>query len=126
MQQEIRTRRVVLRCARYPPRFQVSLKKDGQKLGLRFESPKPGQSKSIFISEVTSGGTVALHNKAQVSARRWDLCVLPGMIVEAANNVSGDGGAIAEQLRTCEEVVLLIYREELAVTPAYGFQRRSP
>lgn len=126
MQQEIRTRRVVLRCARYPERFQITLRKDGNKLGLRFESPKAGQFKEIVISEVAGGGAVALHNKAQVAAGRWDLCILPGMSVETANNATGDAAAIAEQLRSSEEVVLLMNRDEhAAITQAHAFQRRA-
>lgn len=111
-----RSCRIAMRISRYTESFKVGLReKSGRKLGLRFESPQRGMSASIFVSEVLPEGLVAEHNAFQVSQRRWDLALLPGMLIEAANEAAGEATAIAEELRSNDKVLLLINRAETSL-----------
>jgi len=64
------------------------------------------------------------YNKMQVLARRWHRAVLPDMIVEAANDLSGDANTLAEELKKCSDVVLRLRRNEFAVERQHQWQQR--
>merc|ERR1712187_183261 len=115
MQREIRSRKIVMRCVRYPDRFQVTVKKDGRMMGFRFEKPQSGKYQEIRISEVLREGLVAEHNELQAERGRWHLVILPEMRIEAANNVDGDAAKIAEELKAAETITLHIRRAEQAI-----------
>jgi len=126
MQRETRTCKIVLRCCRLEELFKVPLKKNNnQKLGLRFEKPQKGQFNEIIISEVLGDGLVAEYNLQQVKLQRWSHCILPGMVVEAVNDARGDATAIADELRTSEEVTLVINRDESQVVTQTQLRKRQ-
>mmetsp|Transcript_137727 Transcript_137727/g.343746 ORF Transcript_137727/g.343746 Transcript_137727/m.343746 type:complete len:633 (+) Transcript_137727:77-1975(+) len=113
MQAEIRNPKIHIRFQRYPDRFTVELKKNGQRLGFRFERPAPGvQSEEIRIIEVLAQGALPDYNKQQVEAEHWQFVVLPDMRITAANAVRGEAGEIAEELKRCDDVKLEIRRAE--------------
>jgi len=109
MQREIRARRILLRFMRYPEHFAVTLKKDGRKLGFRIQ---PSSPQELRITEVLSQGALTAYNRQQVASGLWHYAVLPDMCIESANGVSGDATAIAEELKTCEEVTIRVRRNE--------------
>jgi len=112
MQKEIRSRRIVLQFARYPDRFRVALKKNGRRLGFRFERPTSQHLQELRISEVLPEGALPDHNTEQGSLGLWHYCVLPDMRIEATNGISGDAWEMAEELKRCETVELQIRRAE--------------
>lgn len=127
MQREIRSSKIVVKFLRYPEQFTVKLKKDGRRLGFRFERPPPGAvCEDVRMTEVLLEGALPDYNKEQVKAGKWHLVVLPDMRIMAANSVSGDGAEIAEELKLCEEVTLIIQRAEHRVDPATGYRADSP
>jgi len=119
MQREIKLERIGIKFMRYPEHFAVHLKKDGRRLGFRFERPPPGvQCADVRLTEILLEGALPDYNKEQVQQNKWHFTVLPDMRIVAANSVSGDGAEIAEELKRCEEVTLQIARSEYKmVTP---------
>lgn len=120
MQKEFRASdMVVMKMMRYPERFIVILSRDtpGTRLGIRFERPAQScQRGQLRIVEIIEAGLLADHNKLQVDLRNWHYVVLPDMLVETANDVTGDATAIAEELkRNRKRVVLTIRRAEHAM-----------
>jgi len=113
MQNEIRKPKVHIKFQRYPERFTVNLKKNGQRLGFRFERPAQGmQSEEIRIIEVLPHGALPDYNKQQVDDGHFELAVLPDMRIASANSVKGDATEIAEELKRSDEVKLEIRRAE--------------
>merc|ERR1711972_879629 len=66
----------------------------------------------VRIIEVLSQGALPSYNKEQVDTGHWQNAVLPDMRIVVANNIKGDAGEIAEELKRCEEVTLQIRRAE--------------
>lgn len=112
MQHEIRSQKISVQFMRYPQRFMVRLVKDGRRLGFRFECPQNSHKEDVRITEVSMDGALMLHNMQQVSLHQWQYVVLPGMRIEASNNVSGDALQITEELKNCNVVTLRIRRVE--------------
>merc|ERR1719443_1550033 len=103
MQKQLRTSKVALRIARYPPRFEVTLSKaGGKKLGFRFEKPQNQSLEELRITEVLAQGCVADNNMHQMMAGQWHLVILPEMRIEAVNGVEDNAEEIAQELRSCE------------------------
>jgi len=120
MQNEFRTSdMVVLKMVRYPERFIVILCKEApaDRLGIRFERPAQNcHRRHLRIVEILEGGLVADHNKLQVALENWHYVVMPDMLVETANEASGDASAIANELKLIRSrVVLTIRRAEHAM-----------
>eukprot|EP00747_Dinoflagellata_sp_TGD_P076099 gnl/TRDRNA2_/TRDRNA2_159012_c0_seq1.p1 gnl/TRDRNA2_/TRDRNA2_159012_c0~~gnl/TRDRNA2_/TRDRNA2_159012_c0_seq1.p1 ORF type:complete len:984 (-),score=259.79 gnl/TRDRNA2_/TRDRNA2_159012_c0_seq1:7-2958(-) len=125
MQQEIRTRKICLKFCRYPERFRLTLSKEGgRRLGFRFERPQNASVPELRISEVLREGALLDHNRHQISIGCWHYCVLPDMRIESANDVSGDAGDIAEELRRCVNVTLQVRRAELVQAQKQKVQAR--
>merc|ERR1711972_1152286 len=97
---------------RYPQRFAVPLVKGGRRFGFRFERPQHSNNGDVRITEVSVDGALLLHNIQQISLGQWQYVVLPGMRIEATNNVSGDAMRITEELKRCDAVTLHVRRVE--------------
>lgn len=125
MQREIRSQSIVLRFMRYPERFAVTLKKDGRRLGFRFEFPQGAKAEEVRVTQLMTEGALPFHNAEQVSRARWHYVVLPDMRIEAANDVYGNASQIAEELKSCEEVTLRLRRAEHALLNSRHLQVRA-
>lgn len=112
MQTEIRRERMVIQFCRYPERFRISLKKDGRRLGFRFERPTNQHLQELRISEVLNEGALPDHNSESAGLGLWHYCVLPDMRIEATNGITGDAWEMAEELKRCESVTIQIRRAE--------------
>lgn len=112
MQKELRTSSVTCRILRYSEVFETRLeKKEGlRKLGFKFEKPANAALVELKITEVGKGGLLDEVNRAHMLNKMHHKVVLPGMRIEAANEVEGDCFKIAEELRKCDNVVLRIRR----------------
>merc|ERR1712087_12145 len=84
----------------------MGLKKDGKRLGFRFEFPQGAKAE-------------------EVSRAKWHYVVLPDMRIEAANDVHGNASQIAEELKACEEVTLRLRRAEHALLNSRHLQVRA-
>jgi len=111
MLQEEKSSRILLRIVRYPERFEAKLRRDtGVPLGVRVQSCSEG--KELLVIEVCREGALPSYNKDQSFRGRWHKVILPDMVIEAANNVSGDSRAMASELARHEEISLRIRRSE--------------
>jgi len=119
MQREVREPKIVIKFQRYPERFSIHLKKDGRRLGFRFERPPTGiHMKEVRLTEVLAEGALPDNNRAEVEAKRWDRVALPDMLIVAANGITGDANAIAEELKRCEEVTIEFVRHDMTLQAA--------
>jgi len=98
MQRMIRSPRIVMKMMRYPEEFEVPLRKDGNRLGFRFE--KPHGSADLRITEVVPEGALRIYNEAQIALGRWAFVVLPEMRLTGANNVTNNDENIGEYLKS--------------------------
>jgi len=114
MQREIKSSKIIIKFRRYPQIFTVKLTKNGRRLGFKFERPPVGvDSKEVRITEICPDGALPDYNKEVVTAGRHHCAVLPDMRITQANDIVGDGGEIAEELKRCEEVTLTLRRADL-------------
>jgi len=112
MQKELRTASCTCRILRYPEVFHTELVKraDARKLGFKFEKPANAALVELKVTEVAKAGLLDEVNRQHMINHCHHKVVLPGMRIEAANEVEGDCFKIAEELRKCETVVLRIRR----------------
>merc|ERR1712039_1132533 len=120
-----RSQCIVLRFMRYPEHFTVKLKKDGRRLGFRFEFPQGAKAEEVRVTQLMKEGALPMHNTEQVSRAKWHYVVLPDMRIEAANDVHGNASQIAEELKSCEEVTLRLRRAEHALLNSRHLQVRA-
>jgi len=130
MQHEIRSTKICAEIMRYPEVFAVTLRREGRRLGFRIEYSQDSDMAEVRISQLTEGA-LPVHNAEQVRAGMWHYVVLPDMRIQAANGASGRAALIAEELKRCEIVTLIVNRAENNETgPNVGdvalTARRSP
>jgi len=118
MQREIKSAKIVIKFKRYPEMFTARLTKNNRRLGFRFEKPtsavdSKGRSKELRITEICPDGAVPDYNREMALADRHHYVLLPDMRITQANDIVGDGGEIAEELKRCEEVTLTLRRADL-------------
>jgi len=113
MQREIKSSKIVIKFMRYPQTFSLTLRKGDRRLGFRFERPTDGsKTEEVRFTEVLADGALPDYNREMVEAGRYQYVVLPDMRITAANDISGDGAAIAEELKRCEAVTLVVRRAD--------------
>ncbi|CAE8657418.1 unnamed protein product, partial [Polarella glacialis] len=96
----------------------------GSKLGFRFERPKNVQANSVRVTEILDGGCMMAYNIHQVAHNNWAYVVLPDMLIDAVNDVSGDSELITDEMKRSEVVILRIGRSETAISSnAQVFQK---
>jgi len=112
MQKELRKPSVKMKVMQYPENFTIDIEKrpGARKLGFKFEKPANDKLRELKITEVTKDGLLDEANRRRMAEGHHHLCALSGMRIEAANDVSGDGTQIAEELRRCDKVTLKIRR----------------
>lgn len=98
---------------RFPEIFELTVSKNGQRLGFTFE--KPAGQAEIRITSILPQGAVADSNKIMIKSMNWHRVVLPEMRIVAVNAVEGDANIMATELRNCETAKFRIRRpNELA------------
>jgi len=117
MKQELRSKSISMQFCRFPAWFDVELTKTPEisKFGFRFEKPSASNPFAetihvLRITEVGAGGALDAWNKEKFIAGKPHLVVTAGMCIEAANDMEGDTGALAEQLRTSTTLHLRVRR----------------
>merc|ERR1719188_549685 len=88
--------------------FSLTLTKGKQKLGFRFE--RPNAEIMLKLTTLVREGAMMSYNKQVISESRYHLVVLPGMFIESVNDIRSDAQAMVEELRTAEDVCLMITR----------------
>jgi len=125
MQREIKSPLILIKFVRYPEVFSLTLKKGDRRLGFRFERPPEGaKSEEVRFTEILAEGALPDYNREQVAAGRFQFVVLPDMRIIKANGLSGDGSEIAEELKRCSEVTLLVRRAEAESSSVAGVKSR--
>jgi len=113
MQKELRTPSVTCKIFRFPDIFHTTLVKRESQSKLGFKFVKPDQRSPqvrLRISTLAQEGLLDEVNRQHMKNNCHHMVVLPGMYIEAANQVEGDCVKIAEELRTCESAELRIRR----------------
>jgi hypothetical protein len=116
MQKELRSTSVKLRVLRQPDFLFITLTKraDVQKLGFRFTKRQDCASGWLKITKVLGEGLLEEVNRHNISQGLFPLVVLPGMRIEAVNEVDGDPILLADELRRCDTARVRIRRIDAA------------
>eukprot|EP00929_Paragymnodinium_shiwhaense_P044438 TRINITY_DN22803_c0_g1_i1.p1 TRINITY_DN22803_c0_g1~~TRINITY_DN22803_c0_g1_i1.p1 ORF type:complete len:2383 (-),score=814.98 TRINITY_DN22803_c0_g1_i1:309-6590(-) len=122
MQQLLRSDEMLLsmRIVRYPKFFFVDLHKPGKaKLGFKFgkHTDLDRNVPALRITEIAAGGggMLAAANERFIQEGNFHHVVVPGMWIEAANEVHGDPAFIAEEVRRCRNLRLRIRRPNVSI-----------
>eukprot|EP00929_Paragymnodinium_shiwhaense_P000182 TRINITY_DN100426_c0_g1_i1.p1 TRINITY_DN100426_c0_g1~~TRINITY_DN100426_c0_g1_i1.p1 ORF type:complete len:2227 (-),score=690.33 TRINITY_DN100426_c0_g1_i1:127-6807(-) len=105
MQRELRGDKVRLDVVRYPEVFNIELSKDtfsavsSTKLGFKFRRPANTKLRELRVVEIANDGLLPEWNRLQASQGRYHMVVLPGMRIQAANEVDGDIDGMVQVLR---------------------------
>jgi len=118
MQKELRHNSITMTIMRYGDRFKVELRKrkNQKRLGFKFgkhHGKGEADLKDLKITEVGTSGLLHELNETAISRELWNLVVLPGMKIEAVNSIKGSASQMAEELKTADNVQLLIRRAEV-------------
>jgi len=116
MQQFNGTSPMTLQVGRPAWSFEARLKRDGRPLGLGFRNPRGSPAQHLFVTDVLSDGAVAVYNKTQQVAGRWDRLVLPEMVVAAVNGIEGDFDSMVKALSVSAVVDLQVQRSSTPAT----------
>merc|ERR1712046_454599 len=100
MELELGAMQVDLRIARYPAEFKVTIvKQQGRKLGLRFDRPGNPHFPELRVTGLSNDGLVMEHNQHKLKSKEWHAVVLPDMRINRVNEIAGDAGEIAAELK---------------------------
>jgi hypothetical protein len=111
MQTQLRTSECTLKVLRLPETFYIVLDKNPErKFGFKFEKPAVKALHELRVTEIAKDGLMDQANRQNMKKGLHHKVVLPGMRIEAADEVEGDCFKIAEALRKCNEPVKLRIR----------------
>jgi len=114
MQKQLRTSECICKVLRCPEVFHITLAKQPQRrFGFKFEKPAVASLRELKITEISKKGLLDEANRANMKMGLHHKVVLPGMRIEAVDEVEGDCFKLAEALRKCNaHVTLRIRRAE--------------
>lgn len=110
MQKELRSASITCKVLRPPEIFNTELVKSGQQRKLGFKFEKPANSEVLRITEIVKDGLLDEVNRTHMKNNCHHLVILPGMRIEAANEVAQDCSRILEMIKRNDTVQLQIRR----------------
>lgn len=117
MKEELSGSALKIKMCRYPPTFDVELKKTEacNRVGMKFcksDNDSPGSTTKglLKITEIADDGCMGEYNEAKFSKGEPQFIVAPGMHIEAVNDIMDDPTAMANALRQCPSVCMRIRR----------------
>eukprot|EP00746_Dinoflagellata_sp_MGD_P143825 gnl/MRDRNA2_/MRDRNA2_76610_c0_seq1.p1 gnl/MRDRNA2_/MRDRNA2_76610_c0~~gnl/MRDRNA2_/MRDRNA2_76610_c0_seq1.p1 ORF type:complete len:785 (+),score=188.49 gnl/MRDRNA2_/MRDRNA2_76610_c0_seq1:283-2355(+) len=137
MEKALLRNQIQLTIHRFPEQFDVLIRKEGRRLGLKVENPADDSSE-LRIMEVLKDGCIPEWNASAMKAGEWHRVILAGMLLKAANHAEWDAYALADEMKVAEELQLIVRRADQVsammqssgvfqpASPSSGFQPVEP